>query len=196
MRYKLILDVYGGEYCLGTTTKEVVDYWSKRTNDELIEHMTGDTIKDVPDEYNLYPFFDQTDVIHTNGVELNDHNHIEVIYEKTGETIFEGSLGSCFTRERMLMVDNPFVDLREGHPLIYSSSSEKGSWEYELEIDTEFDPKLLKFYLHDLEGNFVIDNIQYDGLDCEFVDGTTRGVGFEARFGEIYDDGKETISFI
>ena len=40
MKYRLILDVFGGEYCLGTTTTAVVEYWSNRTNDELIEHMT------------------------------------------------------------------------------------------------------------------------------------------------------------
>jgi hypothetical protein len=47
MNYQIILDTYGGEFCLGTTDKETVDYWSNRTNDELIEHITGDTVRDV-----------------------------------------------------------------------------------------------------------------------------------------------------
>jgi len=185
MKYQIILDTYGGEFCLGTTDKETVDYWSDRTNEELIEHITGDTVRDVPDEYNLYPYFDQSDIIHSNGVILSDYNHIEVLCEDTGETVFDLTLDSFFIRELMVMIDNPVNGLEEGQPIIYSGSNEKGSWIYELEIDTQFDPKKLKFFLHYLEGTFVIDSIEYDEIDCEFVDGTARTINFHASFGEI-----------
>ena len=190
MKYRIVLSVYGGEYSLGKTNKETFDYWSNRPNDELVEHITGDTIKDVPDEYYLYPFFDQTDVIHTNGVEVNNHNYLEVVNEESQETIYEVSLGSL--REQMQMIDNPLKELKEDQVLILTVSSEKGSWEYDLEIDTEFDPKNLRFFLHDLDETLVVDYIEYDDTVCELTDGSTRGVSFYAGFGMVYDDGKPT----
>jgi len=190
MKYRIVLSVYGGEYSLGKTNKETFDYWSNRPNEELVEHITGDTIKDIPDEYYLYPFFDQTDVIHTNGVEVNNHNYLEVVNEESQETVYEVPLGSL--REQMQMIDNPLKELKEGQVLILTVSSEKGSWEYDLEIDTEFDPKNLRFFLHDLDETLVVDYIEYDDTVCELTDGSTRGVSFYAGFGRVYDDGKPT----
>jgi hypothetical protein len=189
MKYRIVLSVYGGEYCLGTTNRETVDYWSNRSNNELVEHITGDTIKDIPDEFYLFPFFDQTDVIHTNGVEVNNHNYLEVVNEESQETVYEVSLGSL--REQMQMIDNPLKELDEGQLLIYTVSSEKGSYEYPLETDT-FDPKNLRFFLHQLDETLVIDHIEYDDMVCDLTDGSTRGVSFSASFGKVYDDGKQT----
>jgi len=184
--YKVVLKGHGGEYCLGTTTEQFVAYWSNGTTDELIEHITnGNTTEDVPDEYNLYPYFDQTDIFHTHGVEVNHHNYLEVINAETQETVYEVALDSL--REQMQMVDNPVAELEEGQPIIYHGSHHKGSWEYDLELDTEFDPKRLKFYLQYLQGTLVVDSIEYEGIDCEFVGRDTRTINFHASFGRIID---------
>lgn len=184
--FKIVLTTYGGEFCLGTTDKETVEYWSNRPTDEFIQHVIEDTITDAPDEYYLYPFFDQTDVIHTDGVILNDHNHMEVL-DGSEETVYEMSLGSL--REQMEMIDNPITGLEEGQPVIYSGCMKKGSWEYELELDigTKFDPEKLKFFIHHLEGTFVIDHIHYDGIECAFNYETTRTINLFASVGEVSD---------
>ena len=144
MKYSIVLTGHGGEYCLRSTTTQVVAYWSKKITDELIEHITtGNTTEDVPDEYNLYPYFDQTDIFHINGVEVNNHNYLEVINAETQETVYEVALSSL--RDQMEMIDNPITGLEEGQPIIYHGLHEKGTWEYDLELDTEFDPKRLKF---------------------------------------------------
>lgn len=186
MNYRIVLSVYGGEYCLGTTTEQVVAFWSKRTTDELIHNLTnGNTTEDVPDEYNLYPYFDQTDIFHTHGVEVNHHNYLEVINAETQETVYEVALDSL--REQMQMVDNPVAELEEGQPIIYHGSHHKGTWEYDLQLDTEFDPKRLKFYLQYLQGTLVVDSVEYEGIDCEFWGGNTRTINLHASFGRIIE---------
>ena len=193
--YKIVLTGHGGEYGLGTTTEVVASYWATRTTDDLIEHITtGHTTEDVPDEYNLYPSFDHTDIIYTKGVEVNNHNYLEVINAETQETIYEVALGSL--KDQMEMIDNPITGLEVGQPIIYHGSHQKGTWEYDLEIDTEFDPKRLKFYLHYIQGTLVVDNVEYDGKDIEFWGGTTRTINLHASFGRIIDTDGEYKSLV
>ncbi|MDC0640847.1 hypothetical protein OAP24_01625 [Porticoccaceae bacterium] len=193
--YKVVLTGHGGEYCLGTTTQQVVAYWCKRTTDELIHNLTnGNTTVDIPDEYNRYPYFDQTDIFHTHGVEVNNHNYLEVISAETQETVYEVALSSL--REQMEMIDNPITGLEEGQPIIYHGLHEKGTWEYDLDIETEFDPKRLKFYLHYLQGTLVVDSVEYDGRDIEFWGGNTRTINLHASFGRIIDTDGEYKSLV
>jgi hypothetical protein len=35
MNYRITLDKWGGEYCVGSIPRETMDYWSERDEDEL-----------------------------------------------------------------------------------------------------------------------------------------------------------------
>ena len=37
MNYRISLDKWGGEYCVGTIPRDTIIYWSKRDEDELKE---------------------------------------------------------------------------------------------------------------------------------------------------------------
>ena len=193
MRYRIILGVYGGEHVVGTTTKEVVDYWRDKdySTYDIEEHMLNNTVKDIPEKYSLYPFHEQDDIIHSHGVELSEHNRLGILNEDTNETVLEVSLGSFFVRELCYMVDNPCENLEVGQPIIHSFIEEKGTWEYIFDLDEELDPKKLKLFILDLDGTLLIDHVMYDDMYCDFVDGATRVKGFIAGLGETYESDQE-----
>jgi len=194
MRYRISLGLYGGEYTLGTTTKEIKEFWDDFERHELEEHIFADGVFDIPPQYSLYPYYDQTDLIHIHGVELTEHNYLEITNEENGQTELDISLKSFFIRDLMEVIPPPFEELEVGQPVIYCISEEKGNWDYELEIDEPIDPKKLRFHLYDLEGTFVIANVEYDGMDLEIFDASSVGKSFSASFGEIYDDKKDQMS--
>ena len=56
MKYKITLDKMGGEYCVGSLSRETIKYWSERDEDELKEHLVSDSILDVPKKHYTLPF--------------------------------------------------------------------------------------------------------------------------------------------
>ena len=194
MKYRLIFDVYGGEYIVGTTDWETAEYWDTKDEGHLIEHMVDNTLADVPEKHSLFPYYEQNNLIHTSGVELNELNYVKVINEDTGECELEVSLGSFFIRELCYMVNDPMKGVEEDQPVVYFMSSEKGSWEYIIDTDDEFDPKKLKFYVYDISQNLVVSHITYDDEDCELIEGTTRGISLDAGIYMTYDDGSPDYS--
>ena len=194
MIYRLIFDKNGGEFCCGTIERETFDYWCDKENEELTRHIFwgDDSDTDIPQEHNLYPWHEQDDVGHTSGVFLNGGadlgygNHLSVRDEK-GLEVFAISLDSVFLRELCyIRFDKQKYD--NDQPVIVTSSIEKGSWEYEVDIQEEFDPKKLRLFLVDLGCGYTLDHIEYDKIDCGLVDLCTRGIEFVARVDELVDD--------
>ena len=64
-------------------------------------------------------------------------------------------------------------------------SAEKGNF-FHAEIEaTEFDPKKLKFFATDIDGDTIIDHVEYDGEQLDNEGGDTRGKSQGFEFYEI-----------
>lgn len=61
------------------------------------------------------------------------------------------------------------------HPVLYWVHSEKGTFfEGSVEIDGEFDPKKLQIVVEDIDGEYKISGLKYDGEEIDNEGGDTR----------------------
>ena len=181
--YKVILDVYGGEFTVGSIPTPTYEYWTQRGLETLQAHLTLDDIPDVPTEHQLHPWFDRDDLIHTNGVEFKGINQIVVIDVSTDQEMFVSSLDQdCITDNAWVINDQPH-DVSDDHVVMTCTSWEKGSWEYELIENKEpFDQSKLEFFVYHIDGTFVVDHLKYDGEEITCINGNSRGTGFDVWF--------------
>jgi hypothetical protein len=182
--YKVVLDVYGGEFTVGSIPTPTYQYWTQRGLAALQAHLTLDDITDLPTEHQLYPWFDRDDLIHTHGVEFKGINQIAVIDVSTDEVVFMSSLDQySITNSAWIINDEPH-DVSDNNVVMTCTSWEKGSWEYELIVTKEpFDQTKLEFYLYHIDGTFVVDHLKYEGEEIICIDGNSRGTGFDVWFG-------------
>jgi hypothetical protein len=182
MNYRITLDKWGGEYCVGSIPRETIDYWSERDEDELKEHLVSDSILDVPEKHNLYPFHEQDNLIHTCGVEMSPYNRLTVSNVDTDEEVFECNLDEDWIKDNgWILNDQPDLDYATG--VIHTVSVEKGYWEYEvITTDKVFDQNKLEFFMYAIDGLYVIHYMKYEGVELGHIDGTTVGKDFNVWF--------------
>jgi len=183
MNYRITLDKWGGEYCVGTIPRETIDYWSERDEDELKEHLFADSIPNVPEKHKLYPFHEQDNLIHTCGVEMSPYNRLTVSNDDTGGVVFECNLDEEWIKENAWIINDgePTVDDDTGR--IHTVSVEKGYWEYEpFCTEQPFDHKKLEFFMYAIDGLYVIHYMKYEGIELGHIDGTTVGKDFNVWF--------------
>jgi hypothetical protein len=182
--YKVILDVYGGEFTVGSISTPTYEYWTQRGLETLQTHLTLDDIPDVPTEHQLHPWFDRDDLIHTNGVEFKGINQIAVIDASTYQEMFVSSLDQDFITDNAWVINDQPRVVSDNHVVMTCTSWEKGSWEYELiETKEPFDQSKLEFFVYHIDGTFVVDHLKYNGEEITCIDGNSRGTGFDVWFG-------------
>jgi hypothetical protein len=183
MKYKITLDKWGGEYCVGTIPRETIKYWSERDEDELKEHLVSDSIPDVPAKHCIYPFYEQDSLIHTCGVELSPYNRLTVSNVDTDEDVFGCNLDEDWIKDNGWVINDDEPDLDYATGVIHTVSVEKGYWEYEvITTDKVFDQKKLEFFMYAIDGLYVIHYMKYEGVELEHIDGTTVGKDFNVWF--------------
>ena len=183
MNYRITLDKWGGEYCVGSIPRETIDYWSERDEDELKEHLFADSIPDVPEKHNLYPFHEQDSLIHTCGVEISPYNRLTVSNVDTDEEVFECNLDEDWIKDNGWVINDDEPDLDDDTGLMHTVSVEKGYWEYEvITTDKVFDQNKLEFFLYAIDGLYVIHYMKYEGVELGHIDGTTVGKDFNVWF--------------
>jgi hypothetical protein len=147
MKYRITLDRWGGEYCVGSIPRETINYWSGKDIDDLKEHLLADTIIGVSQEHNLHPFYEQDNLVHTCGVELSKSNMVTVEDADTDETIFETTLDADWVKDNAFVINDEPDNLPDDTGIIHTASIEKGGWVYEeFSLDEPFDHKKLKFF--------------------------------------------------
>ena len=183
MKYRITLDKWGGEYCVGSIPRETISYWSGKDVEDLKEHLLADTIIGVPEQHSLYPFYEQDNLVHTCGVEFSSSNYVTVENADTDETIMETSLDADWVKDNAWIVNDEPETLPDDKGLIITASIEKGGWVYEdFSLDEPFDHKKLKFYLYQIDGLFVLDHMQYEDIELCQIDGSTIGKDFQVWF--------------
>jgi hypothetical protein len=185
MKYRITLDRWGGEYCVGSIPRETINYWSGKDIDDLKEHLLADTIIGVPQEHNLHPFYEQDNLVHTCGVELSKSNMVTVEDADTDEAIFEATLDADWVKDNAFVINDEPDNLPDDTGIIHTVSIEKGSWVYEIiNLDEPLDHKKLKFFMYYVDNLYVVSHMMYEDIELEQIDGFTIGKDFQVWFSD------------
>ena len=184
--YKISMWGYGGEKVMGTVSREVWDYCLENSVD-LSEIAWGDE-ETVQDEMNLdidmLPFppgswYECDDMAHTNGVsrsagtlQIEDENG-NVVYERRIEDLS----GSADDEPEFSCNDEAWVGSKPAGTVVFvGSSNEKGTFfEGEIELKMPFDITKLVLGYDEVDGEELINSVEYDGEDIDNFGGSTDG---------------------
>ena len=184
--YKISMWGYGGEKVMGTVSREVWDYCLENSVD-LSEIAWGDE-ETVQDEMNLdidmLPFppgswYECDDMAHTNGVsrsagtlQIEDENG-NVVYERRIEDLS----GSADDEPEFSCNDEAWVGSKPAGTVVFvGSSNEKGTFfEGEIELKMPFDITKLVLGYDEIDGEELINSVEYDGEDIDNFGGSTDG---------------------
>jgi hypothetical protein len=183
--YKIQMWGYGGEKVMGTVDKEVWDYCMENQVD-LSEVAWGDEDM-VVDELNLdldkLPFppgswYECDNLMHCNGVsrdagtlQIEDENGNEVYSESIEDLTGIGNSPEIECSDEEYVNGQP-----EGTVVFIGSSNEKGTFfEGEINLKAPFDITKLKLFYEDVDGEEIINHVEYDGEEIENWGGSTDG---------------------
>ena len=185
--YEIEINGYGGEVVLGKITKEAFEHWGTRDEDDeaLCHHLFWDTYEeadgnDVTDDEDprwLGQWHEIDDIEHTFGANLESCT--VVVMDEDGEEIH--------TDDDPKSEHTTFADPEDQPEGYYFKgwSTEKGQlFHAEFECE-EFDPTKLKYSVTDIDGDVIIDSVEYDGEALDNDGGDTRGKSSGFEFYEI-----------
>jgi hypothetical protein len=100
MQYKIQLDVYSGEFVVGSLSNKTINYWLTQGQESLDNHLVFDNQDKDPNKYNIYPWHDLGNLIHINGVDIMcPSNRLSILDADTDEVIFESGLDKQWTSD-------------------------------------------------------------------------------------------------
>ena len=187
--YKLYLWGYGGEYVMGTVERKIYDYFKERRL-SVMDYAWGNNEEyNIPEEFQPFPegsWYDCDDMAHISGVDRNcgtlqidDENGVTV-YQKELEEINgyddDSPEWSC---DQEVWID----EKDPGTVVFIGTSSEKGTFfEAELPLTAPFDPTKLTLIYDEVDGNEIINRVEYDGVELENYGGDTNGKSSDFGF--------------
>ena len=164
----------GGEIVVGSITTEQYVYWSLKNDEddsEFSNMIMGDELEDEhSEELLLGSWYEIDNISHENGPAVSD-TMVKVMSDDETTTLYEKNLELIAEESEE---DEFFMEGKEEY---FNNTNHKyGFWafdyqkglfgEYDVPGDT-FDPKLLKVHTVDIEGNYLVVGIQYDGNELE-----------------------------
>ena len=175
--YNIYIGGYGGEAYAGTVDRATYDYFKEKKIDiEQYANDWDDLFGDVPRE--LMPFspgspYDCDNLFHASGAELSNSNEI-VINDEHGNQHWACAAGLNELEDAGVDVNQwagcDFDDLAEDTIVHWGGQGEKGTFfDGEIELTQPFDPKKLTVNYENCDGWWIINNVEYDGVE---IDGT------------------------
>jgi hypothetical protein len=176
---------YGGEKVMGTVSREVYDYCMANQVDlQDIAWSDEDTVQDEMDlDLDMLPFtpgswYECDDMAHTNGVSRNAGT-IQITDEH-GNTVFERSLDDCDGCDdspEWSCFDESWIGSKPSGTVVFiGTSNEKGTFfEGEIELTAPFDITKLTLQYDEIDGEELVNSVQYDGEDIDNNGGSTDG---------------------
>ena len=184
--YKISMWGYGGEKVMGTVPREVWDYCMENSVDlSDIAWSDEDTVKDSMgldlDKLPFYPgqWYDCDSMAHVNGVSRNAGT--VQIEDENGETVYERSLDDITSgaedEPEWDCMDEVWIGSKEAGTVVFvGSSNEKGTFfEGEIELRAPFDITRLTLGYEEIDGEEIVNSVQYDGEDIDNWGGSTDG---------------------
>lgn len=178
--YRIEIDQYGGEFASGLVSVDTMDYWISRGAESLKSHAAEDDIKHVPPEHDLYPWFEQDNVLHVNGAAFSGVNTLRIVDQSTETTVLESRLDAEWIQDNAWVLDDAHSHNQNEMQVITFASLEKGVWDYDLiETSGAFDHGMLQFFVYCIDSRFVLDHLQYGDEKLMLENSDTRGQEFE-----------------
>jgi hypothetical protein len=125
MQYKIQLDVYSGEFVVGSLPNKTINYWLEQGQELLNNHLVFDNQDKVPNKYNIYPWHDLGNLIHTYGLNIMaPSNRLSILDADTDEVIFESDLDKQWIRDNSWVINTAPFKLPDDHGAIHIASIE------------------------------------------------------------------------
>jgi hypothetical protein len=173
--YNIYIGGYGGEAYAGKVDRATYEYFKEKKID--IEEYANDwdnMFGDVPGE--LQPFspgspYECDGLFHASGAELTNLNEI-VINNENGDQHWTCAAGLNELEDEGVDVNEwggcDFDDLPEDTIVHWGGQGEKGTFfDGEIELTQPFDPKKLTVNYENCDGWWIINNIEYDGVEID-----------------------------
>ena len=184
--YKISMWGYGGEKVMGTVNREVYDYCLENCVD-LTDIAWGDedTVEDMGLDIDMLPFppgswYECDDMAHTSGVSRNAGTL--QIEDENGNTVFQKSLdditgGGEDGEPEWSCNDEAWIGSKPvGTVVFIGTSNEKGTFfEGEIELKMPFDITKLVLGYDEIDGEELINSVEYDGEEIDNFGGSTDG---------------------
>lgn len=186
--YKIQLWGYGGEVVMGTVDREIYDYFKRRRLDLSSFAWESDYAEEnnIPEEMQPFPpgsWYECDNITHANGVARNAGT-IQIEDEK-GETIYEKSLDDINGWEDSEGNPEPewscseefWIDEKDPGTVVFiGRSNEKGTFfEGNIDLTTPFDISKLVLGYDEVDGEEIINRVEYDGVEIDNWGGSTDG---------------------
>jgi hypothetical protein len=187
--YKIQMWGYGGEYVMGTVDRAVYDYFKRRRLNLMDYAWDSDNEFNVPDEMQPFPpgsWYECDNMGHTHGVDRSAGTLL--ISDENDETVVELSLedidGYSDDSPEWGGGDEVWINSQPaGTPVFIGVSNEKGTFfEGNIELKQPFDITKLCLFYDDIDGNEIINRVEYDGEEVENWGGSTDGKSSDFGF--------------
>jgi len=173
--YQIYIGGYGGEAYAGKVDRAVYDYFKeKRIDIEQYATDWDDLFGDVPSE--LQPYspgspYDCDGLFHASGAELSNLNEI-VVNDENGDQHWTCAAGLNELEDAGVTVNEhggcDFDDLPEDTVVHWGGQGEKGTFfDGEIELTQPFDPKKLTVNYENCDGWWIINYVEYDGVEID-----------------------------
>ena len=173
--YNIYIGGYGGEAYAGKVDRAIYKYFEENRID--IEEYANDwdnLFGDVPRE--MQPFspgspYDCDDLFHASGAELSNLNEIQV-NDEHGNEHWSCAAGLNELEDAGVTVNEhggcDFDDLPEDTIVHWGGQGEKGTFfDGEIYLKAPFDPKKLTVFYENCDGWWIINYIEYDGVEID-----------------------------
>lgn len=184
--YKISMWGYGGEKVMGTVDRAVWDYCMANQVDLSDIAWDSDAAEEMGLVEDLLPFppgswYECDNMAHTNGVSRNAGTL--QITDENGETVFERSLddiagcGEDLREPEWSCFDEAWIGSQPAGTVVFiGTSNEKGTFfEGEIELTAPFDITKLTLQYDEIDGEELVNCVQYDSEDIDNWGGGTDG---------------------
>jgi hypothetical protein len=173
--YQIYIGGYGGEAYANKVDRTIYEYFKKKQID-IEQYATdyNDLFTDVPRE--LQPYspgspYDCDGLFHASGAELSNLNEIQV-NDEHGNEHWVCAAGLNELEDAGVTVNEhggcDFDDLPEDTIVHWGGQGEKGTFfDGELYLKAPFDPKKLSVNYENCDGWWIINNVEYDGVEID-----------------------------
>ncbi len=202
--YRVSMWGYGGEYVMGTISREIYDYF--KDNNLSVSDFAWDSdyaeAKEIPED--MWPFqpgswYECDNLCHANGVSMNAGTL--QVDDENGNEILNRQLESLDGTDIELSTEGEYyVGQVDDGVVFFGRSNEKGTFfDAELPLTMPFDETKLCISGDDVDGEVIAWQITYDGEEIENYGSSTDGKSSDFYFylvedGEIVESYNEPVS--
>ena len=202
--YKISMWGYGGEKVMGTVSRESYDYCMDNQVDLSDIAWNSEAAEDMDLDEDMLPFppgswYECDSMAHTNGVSRGAGTL--QIEDENGDVVFERSLEDCDggsdDSPEWSCFDEAWIGSQPAGTVVFvGSSNEKGTFfEGEIPLTAPFDITKLTLQYDEIDGEELVNSVQYDGEDIDNWGGSTDGKSSDVGMYVVIDSNNwETYS--